>query len=83
MKILIASIFSLSLLGATAASADVGVGAHVGDVGAGVHVGTDDEHHDRDHRDDRGYQHRHRHCVSWGYHYSDHHRVRYCRHWHY
>jgi len=35
MKMLIASRFALSLLGATAASAEVGVGAHVGDVGAG------------------------------------------------
>ena len=51
MKTLIASLFALTLLGATAANAQgVGVGVHVGDVGVGVHVGS-----------------RHRHCVSWGH----------------
>jgi hypothetical protein len=40
MKAIIASIFAVSLLGATAATAQVGVGVHVGDahVGVGVHV---------------------------------------------
>jgi hypothetical protein len=39
MKKLIASIFSLSLLAATAANAQVGVGVNVGPIGAGAHVG--------------------------------------------
>jgi len=74
MKTLIASLFALSLLGASAASADtVGVGLHVGDVG--IHLGAG--HHDRDHyrhdyhrRDNwhRGYRrcywrHGYRHCY--------------------
>ena len=69
MKTLIASVFALSLLGATAANAEVGVGVHVGGVGAGVHMGTDDHH-------DRG---RHRRCHTWGW--RNHHHDRYCRHW--
>jgi hypothetical protein len=36
MKSIIASVFAVALLGATAASAQVGVGVHVG----GVHVGV-------------------------------------------
>jgi len=58
MKTLIASIFALTLLGTTAASADIiGVGVHVGGIGVGAHIG--------------GYHH-HRHCHGWGYHH--HHR---------
>ena len=68
MKKLIASVFALSLLGATAAQAEVGVGVHVG--GVGVHVGAGGHH-------DRGYHHRR--CHSWGWH--RHHRDRYCRGW--
>jgi hypothetical protein len=50
MRTLIASLFALTLLGATAANAQgVGVGVHVGGVGVGIHVGSG-----------------HRHCVSWG-----------------
>ena len=52
MKNFIASIFALTLLGATAANAEgIGAGVHIGNVGVGVHVG---DHH-------------HRHCVSWGH----------------
>lgn len=36
MKSIIASVFAVALIGATAASAQVGVGVHVG----GVHVGV-------------------------------------------
>ena len=40
MKKLIASIFVLTLMGATAANAEgVGAGVHVGGVGVGIHVG--------------------------------------------
>jgi hypothetical protein len=67
MKTLIASIFALTLLGATAANADgIGVGAHVGGVGAGVHVGGGDDHH-------------YRHCTLWGWSHRRH--QRYCRSW--
>jgi hypothetical protein len=47
MKKLIASVFALSLLGATAttAEAQVGVGVHVGDVGVGAHIGVHHRHH--------------------------------------
>jgi hypothetical protein len=59
MKTLIASVFALTLLGTTAASADLlGVGVHIGGVGADAHIGG-------------GYHH-HRHCHGWGYHH--HHR---------
>jgi hypothetical protein len=51
MKKLIASIFALTLISATAANAEgVGAGVHIGNVGVGVHVGG-----------------HHRHCVSWGH----------------
>jgi hypothetical protein len=66
MKKLIASIFALTLIGAMAANADVGVRAHVG--GGGVHVGIGD-----------GHRHHVRHCVSWGW--RHHHHERYCRRW--
>ncbi|MEJ0028781.1 MAG: hypothetical protein WDN01_22365 [Rhizomicrobium sp.] len=72
MKILIASIFALGLLGATAATpatAAVGVGVHIGGVGAGVHLGIGDRNRHR--------YHSRRHCVSWGYR----HHQRYCRRW--
>jgi len=69
MKTLLASIFALSMLGATAASADVGVGVHVGGVGVHAAIGGDD-HHDRGH---------YRHCSTWGWH--NHHHGRYCRRW--
>jgi|HubBroStandDraft_5_1064220.scaffolds.fasta_scaffold1618620_1 hypothetical protein len=38
MKSIIASIFAVALLGATAATAQVGVGVHVGGVGVGVGI---------------------------------------------
>lgn len=67
MKSLIATIFAVALLGATAADASVGVGVHVGGVGAGVNVGIHD-----------GYHH-HRRCGAWGWRHQ--HRVHYCRRW--
>jgi hypothetical protein len=58
MKMMIAAMFALSLIGATAANADgVGAGVHIGGVGVGVHVGDS-----------------HRHCVSWGRHRDSHER---------
>lgn len=52
MKTVIASIFALTLLGATAATAEgVGAGIHIGGVGVGVHVGG----------------HPHRRCGAWGW----------------
>ena len=71
MKTLLASVFALAMLGATAASADVGVGVHVG--GVGVHAGVGGDHYDR------GRRHHHRRCVRWGW--RNHHQVRYCRQW--
>ena len=69
MKTLIASIFALALVGATAADAEgVGAGVHIGNVGVGVHVGGDHRNY-----------HRHRRCVSWGYRHHE----RYCRRWGY
>lgn len=51
MKTLIASIFALTLIGATATNAEgVGAGVHIGGVGVGIHVGG-----------------HHRHCASWGW----------------
>jgi hypothetical protein len=83
MKILVASLFALSLLGATAASADdlVGVGVHVGPVGVGANLGGDRDYHDRYYHD--GYRHsgyygyHGRHCAAWGW---SHHN-RYCRYY--
>ena len=76
MKKLIASIFALALLGATAASAEDGIGAgvHVGPVGLHAGIGSDS----RDYNRDRGYGHDrgYRHCSSWGWHH--HHHDRYC-----
>ena len=66
MNKLIVSILALSLMGATAASADVGAGVHVGPVGVGAHVGIHDNHHARE-------------CASWGW--RHHHHDRYCRRW--
>jgi hypothetical protein len=66
MKALIASIFALTLLGATAANAGIGVGAHVGGVGAGVHLSLSD-----------GHRHHPRYCTSWRWR----HHHRYCRRW--
>ena len=66
MKTLIASVFALTLLGATAtttAQAQVGVGVHVGDVGVGVHAGV----------------HHRRHVCGGGWGYRHH--ARYCRRW--
>jgi hypothetical protein len=93
MKILVASLFALSLLGATAAQADdlVGVGVHVGPVGVGAGVGGDRDYHDRDYRDHyyhdgyyhdgyrhSGYNDRHgRYCSSWYWSHHNH----YCRHY--
>lgn len=57
MKTLIVSIFALTLLGATAASADVGLGVHIGGLGAGVNVGV------------HGHHHGHRHCTDWSRHH--------------
>ncbi len=77
MKVLLASIFALSLLGGTlgATAADADVGVHVG--GVGIHVGGGD--HDRGYRGhDRHYRHyRHRRCERWGYR----HHSRYCHRW--
>jgi hypothetical protein len=52
MKLLIASIFALSLLGGAAANADV-LGAHVGPVHLGLGVG---------HHNHCSWRHHHRHC---------------------
>ena len=52
MKAFIASIFALTLMGATAANAEGdGAGVHIGNIGVGAHVG--EQHHRR--------------CVSWGW----------------
>jgi hypothetical protein len=67
MKKLIASVFALSLLGATAtttAQAQVGVGVHVGDVGVGAHIGV---------------HHRRHECGEWGW--RNRHHDRFCRRW--
>ena len=68
MKTLFASVLALSLLGATAANADlIGAGVHVGPVGVGAHIGGDDgDHH---------YYRHHHGCRSWGWHHHE----RYCR----
>jgi len=55
MKLLIASLFALTLLGG-AANADV-VGAHVGP----VHLGLGVDHH-RHHHQHCSWRHHHRHC---------------------
>lgn len=61
MKTIIASLFALTLLGTTAASADVlGVGVHVGGIGVGAHIGG---HHRHCHG--WGYHHHHRYCRGW------------------
>jgi hypothetical protein len=44
MKVLVASIFALSLLGAGATNASVGAGAHIGPIGVGAHIGTHHRH---------------------------------------
>lgn len=70
MKLLVASIFALSLLGAGAAnSGGIGIGAHVGPVhlGVGAHAGSHD----------RSYHRGHRHCISWG----GHGHYRHCHRW--
>ncbi len=83
MKKLIASIFALTLMGATAANAETGVGVHVGDRGTAWHLSVNDrarndyraryaDHHDR---------HRARHCVAWRSYWHHHHRERYCARW--
>jgi hypothetical protein len=56
MKLLIASLFALTLLGGAAANADV-IGAHVGPVHLGLGVG-----HHHQHCEWRGHHHRHRVC---------------------
>lgn len=64
MKILLASIFALTLLGSTAASADIlGVDVHVGGIGAGAHIGGG--HHHYRHCHGWGHRHHHRYCRSW------------------
>ncbi len=73
MKILTASLMALSLMGATAANADIGAGVHVGGAHVGAHVGVGVHDHDR-------YDRRHApRCDSWGW--RNHHHQRYCRHW--
>jgi hypothetical protein len=57
MKLLVATIFAMSLLGAAAASADV-LGAHVGPVHLGLGVG----HGHGRHCEWRGHHQRHRVC---------------------
>jgi hypothetical protein len=52
MKLLIASLFAVALLGSASANADV-IGAHVGPVHLGIGVG----HHHHCH-----WRHHHRHC---------------------
>ena len=68
MKALIASIFALTLLGATAANAGVGAGASIVGSSITVHIGNGHQHY---------YSHHYRHCTSWGW--GHHHR--YCRGW--
>jgi hypothetical protein len=58
MKTLIVSLLALTLLGTTAATADVGAGIHIGGLGIGANVGV------------HGHHHGHRHCTSWGRHHS-------------
>jgi hypothetical protein len=62
MKLLIVTVFAMSLFGATAASADI-LGAHVGPVhvGLGVHGDRD---RDRDHPRHCEWR-RHHHRVCW------------------
>jgi hypothetical protein len=69
MKALIASIFALTLLGATAANAGIGAGARI--VGASITISMGNGHHH--------YRHHYRHCTSWGW--SHRHHERYCRRW--
>ncbi len=60
MKKLIISVLALSLLGATAASAEVGAGVHIGGLHVGAGVGIND-HHTYHHRHCT-WHHHHRHC---------------------
>jgi hypothetical protein len=54
MKLLIASLFAVAMLGAASANADV-IGAHVGPVHLGLGVGHGHYHHCH-------WRHHHRHC---------------------
>jgi hypothetical protein len=54
MKLLIASLFAVAMLGAASADADI-IGAHVGPVHVGLGVGHGHYHHCHWH-------HHHRHC---------------------
>lgn len=77
MKLFVAAVLALGLLGPTAASADtVGVGVHIG--GVGVHVGGNAGRH---HGWNRHHRIRERYCTSWAWHH--HHRTcrRYGWHW--
>ena len=65
MKKMIALLFGLALIGASAANAGIGIGAHVGSVG--VHVGVGHHHRSAPH------------CVAWGW--RHHHQGRYCVRW--
>ncbi len=62
MKTFVATLFALTLLGTTAASADVGLGVHIGGLGAGVNLGVHGHHR---HCHGWGYRHHHRYCRGW------------------
>jgi hypothetical protein len=79
MKTLIVSIFALSLVAATAANAQVGVGVNVLGVGVGAHVGPNGVGagaHVGNVGAGVGIHGHARHCSSWGWHANH---ERYCR----
>jgi hypothetical protein len=59
MKTLIASIFALSLLGTTGASA-LGLGIHIGGIGIGAHIGGH-------HRHCTSWSYHRHYCRHWGW----------------
>ena len=72
MKILLASVLALTLIGGAAANADtVGAGVHVGPVGVGVHAGSRNDH--------RAPPRHQRRCSAWSW--RNHHHDHYCRRW--
>ena len=81
MKILIASILAVSLLGATAAAAaDVSVRVQSGPVGAHAQTGGRDYRQpQRRYNQRQRYRRHYRRCTAWGTRWRDHHRERYCR----
>jgi hypothetical protein len=72
MKSIIASVFAVALLGATAASAQVGVGVHIGGAHVGVGIHTHPVYHHYYHRTYYHPVYHARHC--W---WSNHHQI--CR----